>query len=102
MSVTKISDYKNLNLWQQVEMCLRHVYFRHTLPYHVVNCTCILSHLKLILFLRIVVWHMRVSTHLLEVTVQDGATLSKTLQKRISTSSFEKFYVVSVTANRRI
>ncbi len=36
MSVTKISDHKNLNQLQQVEMQLCHVYFHHTLPNHVV------------------------------------------------------------------
>ncbi len=100
MSVTKISDHQNLNLLQQVEMRLHHVYFHHTLPYHVGNCACILHHFmkllkmslalhtwrplhtllelllnikepelyrKLIVFLHIVVWHMRVSTHFLHV-----------------------------------
>ncbi len=46
MSVKKISDHKNLNLLQQVEMCFCYVYFRHTLPYHMVNCTCILHYFK--------------------------------------------------------
>ncbi len=46
MSVTKISDHKNLNQLQQVEMRLHHIYFHHTLPNHVVICACILSHFK--------------------------------------------------------
>ncbi len=44
MSVTKILDHKNLNLLQQVEMRLCHVYFHRTLQYHVVICACILHH----------------------------------------------------------
>ncbi len=41
MCVTKISDRKNLNLLQQVEMWLGHVYFRY-----MVNCACIVRHFK--------------------------------------------------------
>ncbi len=51
MSVTKISDDKNLNLLQQVEMQLRHVYFHHTLPYHVGYCACVLHHFMKLLMI---------------------------------------------------
>ncbi len=107
ISVTKISDHKKFNLLQQVEMWLHHVYFHHTAIPHdqlrmsiasfqaknfpswrshyrclhnwnYFQASTVLKYRKLILFLHIVVWHMRVSTYLFEVTVQDAAMLSKT------------------------